>query len=77
MSNENLKGRYFSVIDVATMLGVSVKTIYAMCKRKYLPSLKLGSRVLIHKLDLQERLEELKLSTRNKGAKNGPRKIVD
>ena len=75
--SENLKGRYFSVIDVATMLGVSVKTIYAMCKRKYLPSLKLGSRVLIDKLDLQQRLEELKQSTRNKSAKNSTRKIVD
>jgi excisionase family DNA binding protein len=59
------------------MLNVSKKTIYAMCKRKYLPGFKLGGRVLIDKLELQERLEELKQSTRNKSAKNSTRKIVD
>ena len=77
MSENNIEARYWSVAQVARMLGVSVKTIYAMCKRKYLPSLKLGSRVLIHKLNLQQRLEEIEASTRNKSAKNGTRKIVD
>ncbi|MGB3478929.1 MAG: helix-turn-helix domain-containing protein [bacterium] len=75
--SEGLVNRYLSVAHVATLLGVSEKTIYAMCQRKYLPSLKLGRRVLIDPFDLQERLAELKQRKQNESAKNSPRKIVD
>jgi excisionase family DNA binding protein len=78
MNGEDLQGRYLSVVQVATMLNVSRKTIYHMCSIGYLPCFKLGSRVLIDKPELQARLAELKAqSPRHQSAKNSPRKIVD
>lgn len=77
MSNEDLKGRYLSVVQVANMLNVSKKTIYHMRKTGYLPGFKLGGRVLIDRLELQERLQELKEKCAEQSAKNSTRKEVD
>lgn len=64
--NSNNNSKYLTVEQVATMLNVSPKTIYHMHSTGYLPSLKLGSRVLFDKEELEARIEELKEETRKK-----------
>ena len=68
-SNNNSK--YLTVEQVATMFNVSPKTIYHMHSTGYLPSLKLGSRVLFDKEELGARFEELKEETRKKQMHKG------
>ena len=70
MSNNNNNSKYLSVDQVATMFNVSKKTIYHMHLTGYLPSIKLGSRVLFDKEELRERIEEIKEETRKKKKKN-------
>lgn len=69
MSNNN-NSKYLDVEQVATMFGLSKKTIYHMHSTGYLPSIKLGSRVLFDKEELRERIEEIKEETRKKKKKN-------
>jgi len=69
MSNNN-NSKYLDVEQVATMFGLSKKTIYHMHSTGYLPSIKLGSRVLFDKEELRERIEEIKEETRKKKRKN-------
>ncbi len=69
MSNNN-NSKYLDVDQVATMFGLSKKTIYHMHSTGYLPSIKLGSRVLFDKKELRERIEEIKEETRKKKKKN-------
>ncbi len=69
MSNNN-NSKYLDVEQVATMFGLSKKTIYHMHSTGYLPSIKLGSRVLFDKKELRERIEEIKEETRKKKKKN-------
>ena len=69
MSNNN-NSKYLTVEQVATMLNVSPKTIYHMHSTGYLPSLKLGSRVLFDKEELKARIQKLKEETRKKQKKN-------
>lgn len=66
MSNNNNNSKYLDVEQVATMFGLSKKTIYHMHSTGYLPSIKLGRRVLFAKEELMERIEELKEETRKK-----------
>jgi len=69
MSNNN-NSKYLDVEQVATMFGLSKKTIYHMHSTGYLPSIKLGSRVLFDKKELGERIEEIKEETRKNKKKN-------
>lgn len=68
MSNNN-NSKYLDVEQVATMFGLSKKTIYHMHSTGYLPSIKLGSRVLFDKEELRERIKEIKEETRSKNKK--------
>lgn len=70
MSNNNNNSKYLDVEQVATMFGLSKKTIYHMHSTGYLPSIKMGSRVLFDKGELMERIEEIKEETRKKKKEN-------
>ena len=50
---------YYSVIEASEIMGLSDKTVYAMCQRGYLPNSKVGSRVIIPKDQFHARLKEL------------------
>ena len=52
--------KFLNVAQVAASLHLSPKTIYAMCKRRYLPHVRIGSRVLFDPEELQARIQELK-----------------
>ena len=54
-SDEN----YYTVNEVVKISRLGRSTIYAMCKRGYLPNSKVGSRVLIPKKKFHTRLAEL------------------
>jgi len=69
MSN-NDNSKYLNVNQVAAEFNVSTKTIYHWHSTGYLPSLKLGSRVLFDKEELRGRIEEIKEETRKKKKKN-------
>lgn len=60
-----------SVPQVAQLLGLTISAIYASCKRKTLPHIHLGDRVLIpreaYKVWMAERIEEALAAVKQKG----------
>lgn len=64
----NSDSKYLTVDDVATLMKVSIKTVYDWCSKGYLPCIKFGRLVRINKEEFLSRIEELKeaFSTRKK-----------
>ena len=60
--------KYLTADDVASLMKVSIKTVYSWCSKGYLPSIKFGRLVRINRDELSLRIEELKetSSTRKK-----------
>jgi excisionase family DNA binding protein len=56
----NSDSKYLTVDDVATLMNVSIKTVYNWCSKGYLPSIKFGRLVRINRKELSLRIEELK-----------------
>ncbi len=61
-------GQFLTVDEVATLMKVSVKTVYSWCATGYLPCVKFGHLVRIDKDDLRTRLEEIKQQSRRRGS---------
>ena len=58
--------QYLTVDEVATLMKVSVKTVYSWCATGYLPCVKFGHLVRIDKDDFRSRLDEIKRQSRQK-----------
>lgn len=52
--------RYLNVAQVARILNISIKTVYAKCSSGDLPHFRIGSRILFDPEDLQAYIEEQK-----------------
>jgi excisionase family DNA binding protein len=60
-------GQFLTVDEVATLMKVSVKTVYSWCATGYLPCIKFGHLVRIDKDEFQSRLDEFKRQSRRRG----------
>lgn len=56
---EQIERKVYSVVEVATMLGISKSTVYELIKRKEIPTICIGSRKIIPKQRFDEWLEAL------------------
>jgi excisionase family DNA binding protein len=64
--DHNNDGQFLTVDEVATLMKVSVKTVYSWCANGYLPCIKFGHLVRIDKDDFRSRLDEIKRQSRQK-----------
>jgi len=61
-------GQFLTVDEVATLMKVSIKTVYSWCATGYLPCIKFGHLVRIDKNEFRSRLEEIKQQSRRRGS---------
>ncbi|MCK5643542.1 MAG: helix-turn-helix domain-containing protein [Gammaproteobacteria bacterium] len=67
-SGQSHVAQYLTVDDVATLMKVSVKTVYCWCATGYLPCVKFGHLVRIDRDEFRSRLDEIKRQSRRKGS---------
>jgi excisionase family DNA binding protein len=62
--------QFLTADEVATLVRVSVKTVYSWCATGYLPCVKLGRLVRINKDELHAWIEQLRQSSNSMSLEN-------